>query len=158
MKLRRSLIALAVAALALAPIAALAIQPGTTGTNKANQQSGFRIGALVMAPGQATAASGAATLNNAHAGVITSESLTTAAGSDYTLTLTSNAVTASDIILWSVERGTSTNGDPAVKAVELGAGTAIFRVVNTTNRVVQSLNGQIRIKFMILKQSALGAD
>lgn len=158
MKLRRTLIALAVAAVALVPIAALAIQPGTSGTNKENQQSGFRIGALVMKNGAATAASGAATLDNHHAGVITSESLTTTAGSDYTLTLTSNAVTASDIILWSVERGTSTTGDPEAKAVEMGAGTAIFRVLNATNRIVSAFNGQIRIKFVIVKQSALGSD
>ena len=58
--------------------------------------------------GTATASANAATLNN-KCGVITSESLTTAAGSSYTLTLTNSTIAATDIVLVSVASGATIN-------------------------------------------------
>ena len=57
----------------------------------------------------ATASSGAATASGI-VGTITSESLTTAAAAEYTLTLTNDKISASSIVLVSAGKGTSTQG------------------------------------------------
>ncbi len=100
-----------VVALALGA-AAYAIQPGTDGTEKRFQNQGLRSAVLIQENLTATASSNAATLNAAGSGIITTESLTTAAGSDYTLTLTNNMVAAADIVFATVQLGTSTVGNP----------------------------------------------
>jgi hypothetical protein len=138
--------------------AAYAIQPGTTGTNKQYQQEGFRTGVLIQRNNTATASAGAATLNQAGSGVITSEALVTTAGSTYTLTLTNNMIEIGDVIVGSAEKGTSTAGDPQLKSVSVGAGTAIFKVRNSTDEVSAAFNGTIKVKFLVIKQSANGSD
>lgn len=156
MTLRRSLIAMAIGVLVLLPAVALAIQPGTTGTNKQNQQSGFRTGVLIQKNNTATASAGAATLNAAGSGVVTSESLTTVSGSDYTLTLTNNMIAAADVVLAVVQNGTNTTGMPTVATVAPAAGSAVIVVRNHGNGA--ALNGTIKIWFFVLKQSANGSD
>src|ERR1039458_4476183 len=64
----------------------------------------------------------AVTLNAAGSGVITTESLSSAAGSPYTLTLTNNMVAAADVVLATVQNGTNTGGDPHIMAVGSGEG------------------------------------
>ena len=64
----------------------------------------------------ATATTGAATLAK-DSGKITSESLTTAAGATYTLTLTNSAIAAADMVFASVAMGTATTGMPVVTRV-----------------------------------------
>lgn len=137
--------------------AAYAIQPGTTGTNKQNQTSGLRSGVLIQKNNTATATSGAATLNAAGSGVITSEALSTAAGADYTLTLTNNMIAAADIVLASVQYGTSTTGSPWIGRITPAAGSVVIFVRNgvSTDAV---LNGTIKISFLVVKQSANGND
>lgn len=114
--------------------------------------------------GTATASAGAATLNN-KCGVITSEILTTAAGSSYTLTLTNTVAAATDLVVWSVENGTNTQGDLQVGRALPGAGSITFTAknadfANQTNG--QSLahsgapsafgSGTIKIRYFIIKQ------
>lgn len=154
----KTLRSLAVAALALVAIAgaALAIQPGTTGTEKRFQQQGLRMGVPVMVNNTATASSNAATLNNAGAGVITTESLTTVAGTEYLLTLTNNMIAATDIVLASVGNGSNTGGNPGVTLSQANAGTATIRVRN--GHASAAFNGTLKIGFFVIKQTALDAD
>lgn len=137
---------------------ALAIQPGTTGTNKEFQQSGFRVAVPVMVNNTATATAGAATLNAAGAGIITSESLTTLPGSDYTLTLTNTMVAAADLVFATVSNGTNTGGGPVVARIQPAAGSVVIIVRNGHTGTATSLNGTIKVGFLVIKQSALGSD
>jgi hypothetical protein len=96
----------------------------------------------------ATASAGAATLNK-NAGVITSESLTTAAGSTYTLTLTNSQIAAADQVLASVALGTSTQGQPTILTTTPGAGSVVVVVKNVD--LVNALNGTIKVAFGVMK-------
>lgn len=96
----------------------------------------------------ATASSGAATLNKS-AGVITSESLSTAAGSSYTLTLTDSAVAAADQVMASVALGTSTQGTPQIVSVTPAAGSVVIVVKNI--HATQAFNGTILVAFVRFK-------
>lgn len=96
--------------------------------------------------GVATAVAGAATINHV-SGQVTSESVTTAAGSDYVLTLTHPMVQADSVVLASVANGTNTTEGLAVNRVQPSAGSVIIRVRNTHATV--ALNGTIVISFTI---------
>ena len=96
----------------------------------------------------ATATAGAATLNKM-AGVITSEALVTAAGADYTLTLTNSDIAAADQVMASVQYGSATAGTPAVAMVTPGAGSVVIVVQNISGAT--ALNGTIKISFVIFK-------
>jgi hypothetical protein len=137
-------------------LVAYAIQPGTTGTEKQFQEQGLRSGVLIQKNNTATASAGAATLNAAGSGIVTSESLTTAAGSNYTLTLTNNMVAAADIVFATVQLGTSTTGEPMVESITPAANSVVILVRN--NHGSAAFNGTIKIGFLVLKQSVLGAD
>ncbi len=96
----------------------------------------------------AAATTGAATLNK-NSGVITSEALTTAAGTAYTLTLTNSVIAATDQIMASVGLGTATTGVPVVSSVKPGAGSATIVVQNVD--LAAALNGTITIAFVVFK-------
>ena len=96
--------------------------------------------------GTATATAGAATLNTDQ-GIITSESLTTAAAAAYTLTLTDSKIAATDQIYASVANGTNTQGIPIVGRCTAGAGSATILVYNL--HASQALNGTIKISFNV---------
>jgi len=96
----------------------------------------------------AAATAGAATLNK-NAGVITSEALTTAAGAQYTLTLTNSQVAAADQVMVSVQLGTATTGTPNVCTVTPAAGSVVIVIQNIHATV--ALNGTIKIAFVVLK-------
>lgn len=146
------------AAIGICIAAAWAIQPGTSGTEKQWQNSGFRTGVLIQKNNTATASAGAATLNAAASGVVTTESLTTVAGSDYTLTLTNNMIAATDIVLASVGNGSNSGGAPNLRAVTPAAGSVAIVVRNGQTVIDTSLNGTLKIGFVVIKQSALGSD
>lgn len=148
----------AMLALLVSATLAVAIQPGTTGTDKVLQRSGFRSAVLIQRNATATATGGAATLNQAGSGIVTTESLTTAAGSDYTLTLTNNMIGAADVVLASVQYGTSTTGSPYVARVTPAAGSVVIIVRNGQSSVDAVLNGTLKISFLVVKQSANGSD
>lgn len=96
--------------------------------------------------GTATAASGAATLNTRD-GVITSEALTTAASSDYTLTLTNSYITAASVIQVSVGNGTNTTLPCSPHSIAPGAGSCTIKIRN--ENLVSALNGTITINYSI---------
>ena len=107
----------------------------------------------------ATAVSGAATLNQG-AGVITSEALTTAAGSTYTLTLTNseihaagyNGASAPTCVFASVTTGTNTTVGLDVQEITVTEGQVKINVKNTSSAT--ALNGTIVISFVLIKTNA----
>jgi len=116
-------------------------------TNISVQLSGKGTGrVLVGDTGTVTAAAGAATLNTQR-GTVTSESLTTAAGADYVLTLTNSKITAASQVLPSVDNGTNTTEGIAINRVTPGAGSVVIRVRNTHSG--SALNGSVKINFLI---------
>jgi len=155
MAMRRILFGL-VAVASLIATAAWAIQPGTTGTEKRFQQEGLRSGVLVQTTATATASAGAVTLNNAGSGVLTSESITTAAGSNYTMTLTSNMIAATDVVLATASLGSATTGEVLLESVKPTSTGAVFIVRN--NHGSAAFNGTVIVRYMVVKQTALGAD
>jgi len=96
----------------------------------------------------ASATSGAATLDK-NSGVITSEDLTTAAGADYTLTLTNSTIAAASQVFASTALGTSTAGEPVVTSVTPAAGSVVIKIRNIDS--TNEFNGTITIAFMNLK-------
>lgn len=98
--------------------------------------------------GTATATAGAATLSQL-SGKITSEALTTAAGADYTLTITNTLCAAGDLVFASVDNGTNTTAGISVQRVTPGAGTIVILVRNT--HASAALNGTIKVSFMVVK-------
>lgn len=156
LKMRTLLIA--GAALVLAGVAALAVQPGTRGTEKSFQESGLRSAVIIQKNNTATAVAGAATLNAAGSGVITSESLTTLVGSDYTLTLTNNMIEAGDVVLASGNLGTSAGGWTMIKAVTPAAGSVVIVVHNASLTNGAAYTGTIQVRFLVVKQNANGSD
>jgi exosome complex RNA-binding protein Csl4 len=101
--------------------------------------------------GTATATSGAATLNK-QAGVITSESLTTAAAAAYTLTITNSLVAAGSIVLASVQSGTNTQGVLSIDSVTPDDGSVVIVVRN--RHASQALNGTIKVSFVVINGAA----
>lgn len=98
----------------------------------------------------ATATAGAATLNK-NAGVITSESLTTASGAEWTLTLTNSTIAAADQVYASVQNGTNTTAMPYITTVAPGAGSVVIKVRNGHASV--ALNGTVKVSFFVVKNS-----
>ena len=97
----------------------------------------------------ATAVAGAATLNE-FTGTVTSEALTTAAGSEYTLALTNSKIEASSIVLASVTNGTNNQGVLCLIRAGATAGGALIVVRNI--HASQALNGTIKIAFLVVQQ------
>lgn len=96
----------------------------------------------------ASATAGAATLSKTQ-GKVTSEAITTAAGSDYVLTLTNTKIAAADIVLVSVANGTNTTEGLAVNRVQPANGSCVIRIRNT--HASSALNGTIVISFFVIK-------
>jgi len=94
----------------------------------------------------ATATAGAATLNN-QTGVVTSEALTTAAGANYTLTLTNSRVGTGALVLASVANGTNTTVEPIITRVTPGSGSVVIIVRNV--HASAALNGTIKIAYFV---------
>lgn len=94
----------------------------------------------------ASASAGAATLNKQR-GTITSEALTTAAGADYTLTLTNSKVTAARQVFVTLDDGTNTVGPIYVRKVTPGSGSVVILVRN--GHASSALNGTIKISFIV---------
>jgi hypothetical protein len=96
----------------------------------------------------ATAASGAATLN-AQCGTITTEALTTAAGADYTLTLTNTRVDAGCVPFFSVALGSATAGGPYLAHSPVVTEDQL--VVKVRNlHASAAANGKLKINFLLI--------
>jgi hypothetical protein len=96
--------------------------------------------------GTVTAAAGAATLDS-QAGIVTTESLTTAAAANYTLTLTNNKVTSAAHVLVVVTNGTNTTVGATLWTVTPGSGSVVIVVKNEHASV--ALNGTLKIWYQI---------
>jgi len=94
----------------------------------------------------ATGTGGAATLNAAY-GVVTTESLTTAAGATFTETITNDDVAATDICLASVT--TAGTGAPAIIKTTPAAGSLVITVQNV--HAAAAFNAVIKIAFACFK-------
>lgn len=117
-------------------------------TNVGLQLSGQGTGLVTVGDtGTASASGGAATLSKQR-GTITSEALTTAAGADYTLTLTNTKVTTSSIVLVSLDNGSNTTAAIYVALVTPGSGSVVIKVRNA--HASSALNGTIKISFAVL--------
>lgn len=133
-------LALSLVALALSASLAVAADSAVSGN--------FRLSC-----GTISATGGAATLAN-KCGVVTSEALTTAKGSEYTLTLTNSVAAATDIVLWSVQNGTNTTGEIVAARATPAAGSVVFVVKNLNEGALgvgASLTGTIKIQYLLLK-------
>jgi hypothetical protein len=97
--------------------------------------------------GTVTGAAGAATLNTS-SGTITTESLTTAAGATFTLTLTNSYIAAADIVLVTVS--STGTGSPAVTEVTPAAGTCVVLIQNV--HASAAFNAVLIVKFVVIKQ------
>jgi len=112
-------------------------------TNQVNQMA---AGAdLALDKGTGTVAAGAVTVNH-QAGVITTTSLTTAAGATATFTLTNSFITASSVITPSIMGGTNTTPGVDVSATA-GAGTSTVTLTNTA--ATAALNGTVIVGFVV---------
>lgn len=124
----------------------------TTGTNREHRKEAFAIGALEeQMPNAATATTGAATLSQG-AGLVTSESITTAAGSTYTLTLTNSFIDVNTLVFANVKLGTATTGQPCIATCTALAGSCKIVVQNIAASA--AFNGNIVIGFFIVRKAA----
>ena len=108
--------------------------------------SGGKLSADV---GAVTMVSNAGTLN-AIAGKVTSEALTTAAAGAQALTLTNSLVDAADIVIATINGGTSTTGSAELKAVAT-ASTITFTLTN--RHASAAFNGTFIIGYVVMKQN-----
>ena len=97
--------------------------------------------------GTATATAGAATCNDL-IGKITTESLTTAAGVEYTLTITNSQVAAGDIVFASVDALTSA-GTPGIGGCKVTANTIVITVTNLHTSA--AFDNVIQVNYMVVK-------
>jgi hypothetical protein len=102
---------------------------------------------LWTSPGAASATAGSAKLDSTR-GTVTSEELSTAAGADYTLTLSNRYISSSSVVLASVANGSNRTEGIAVHRVQPGAGAAVIHVRNTNASA--PLNGSVKISFAVL--------
>lgn len=126
--------------------------PGTRGIDSTHQKDAVTVG-VEMAPltngtSSGTTVSSSITANGGQ-GVITTPTLTTAAGSTHTLTVTNNVVTAGDIVWAQVGNGTNTLGQPSMANVTPAAGsfTAVIQNIHGSS----AFSGTLTVAFAVLK-------
>lgn len=101
---------------------------------------------IVLAKANGTEAANAVTANGM-AGVITTSSLTTAAGASYAITWTNSAITATSVVVLTLQGGTNTIKSLVFECVP-GAGTATLNIYNIG--LTDPLDGTILIGFSVL--------
>lgn len=106
----------------------------------------FEVNLMTITPGSATSTVHAATVNT-QAGQITTESLTTAAGADYTFTLTNSVIAATSGVFVSVGNGTNTGGTPCLANVTPAAGSATIIIQNI--HASAAFNGTLTLNFFV---------
>jgi len=97
--------------------------------------------------GTGTCSSNAVTIN-AESGLITTESLSTAAESVTELTVTCSACAAASIIQANIVNYAGTTGLPAIYADNAGSGSFKIQVQNASSAA--ALNGVLKIYFTVL--------
>lgn len=116
------------------------------GGDELHVKTGGKISADV---GAVTLSSNAGTLN-AIAGKVTTEALTTAAAGTQALVLTNDLVDAADIVIATINGGTSTTGSAELKAVAT-ADTITFTLTN--RHASAAFNGTFIIGYLVIKQN-----
>ncbi len=96
-----------------------------------------------------TAVTGAV-IDNAQAGVITSEALTTASAASYTLTLANNRIKADSLVIVSIGNGTNTAGLPVLSTVDPASGSVVIVINN--QHATAALNGTLTITYIVFNQ------
>jgi hypothetical protein len=96
-----------------------------------------------MAGNTATSTVHAATLNT-QGGIITTESLSTAAGASYTFTLTDSLITATSVLQVAMYGLTNTGGNITLTSVTAASGSAVIVWTNTGGT---AFNGTMTIAF-----------
>lgn len=120
----------------------------TADTLTVTNQVVFGAGATLDADsGTVTLSSNAGTLSKM-AGVITTESLTTAAGASQALTITNTLVASTDLILLSRGGGSNSAGSPLMRVVP---GTGSFVVTLDNVHASAAFNGTFKIAYLVLK-------
>jgi hypothetical protein len=117
--------------------------------NKVNVAQDIRNGTFQLGEFNATAIAGAATLHRL-AGRVTSESLTTAAAGEYTLTLTNTHIESTDMVFAMAGLGSSTQGTPGIGGVTPADGSVVITVTNL--HATLAFNGTIFVDFWVLKR------
>lgn len=112
-------------------------------TGTTTMAAGSRI---ILAKANGTEAANAVTASG-NAGVITTSSLTTAAGASYAITWTNTAITATSAIMLSLQGGTNTIKSLVFECVP-GAGTATLTIYNIG--ATDPLDGTILIGYAVL--------
>ena len=108
---------------------------------------GQMTGELLLDRGTATSTAGAATINH-QAGVVTTESLTTASGAAYAFTLTNSRIASTSIVLCQLLGGTNTKHGLSFTAVP-GAGSAAISILNNDISAA-ALNGTLIFGFEVI--------
>jgi hypothetical protein len=112
-----------------------------------NAKLRVRVGDIEADAGTGTCVTNAVSINRM-AGVITTESLTTTAGSTQTITLTCDHIVAGDMVLAVCDPLTSA-GTPSVANVAVSASTAVVLLKNIHGSV--ALNAAVAIYFLVIK-------
>jgi|SRR5882672_976663 len=97
--------------------------------------------------GTATSTAAAATINHTE-GQITTEALTTAAVTDYSFTLTNNAIAANSLVFVSANNGTNTIVPIFAHSIVPSAGSVAFKVRN--GHASSALNGTLILNFLVV--------
>lgn len=114
----------------------------------------LNVGEISIGPkgGTKTATSSAGAVTYAGpSGVITTESLTTAALATYTLTVTNSYILATDIIDVTIQGGTSSAGTPLFLSAVPAAGSVVIKVYNA--HATNALNGTLVIAFSAMRNT-----
>lgn len=102
-----------------------------------------------MDGGTWTGAAGAVTVNK-NSGVITTESLATAAASNTTYTVTLAGLTSGDVFLCQISDLSNSVGSPAIRKVVVTTNTATLTIANYSATV--AFSGTFKILFQVVKQ------
>lgn len=94
-----------------------------------------------------TASSGAVTASGL-VGQITTESLTTAAAAEYTLTITNAQVADDDLVFASVDANGSA-GTPGIGGCTAAAGSVVITITNL--HASAAFDGALKVNFMVIK-------
>jgi hypothetical protein len=121
-----------------------AVTNGSGVTSVSNARQEWRW--MTSAPQTTTAAAGAGTINGMR-GIVTTEALTTAAGSDYTLGLINSNIAATSIVHVSADDGTNTTAPVYVRKITPAAGSVTIYVRN--GHASSALNGTLKLSFTV---------
>jgi len=123
------------------------VMSGLTAISFLTNQVSMTEGSEFMPDGTTCTSTAAACTVNKQSGVITTEALTTAAASSYTMTLTNSLITASSIVQATVWNGTNSAGQPLVGRITPGSGSATIQIFNA--HASAAFNGTIKISFVV---------